>query len=215
MKVPIRHPAGRDPHYDPGMNRRLAVTAAPLAFLAACSSGSSDRAAASSTSSSDTPSEVTTSAPSGGSDNSGTSDELASAQPLGTESTVNYNGERQYSVTVTAYEPKIAVAYEDQAFLGLKSGEHWSRARVKACTTKLSPINWFMFSAIDAGGGAYKGIDQSFHDPFPGPVFPEPIDGIPAGACRSGWIYIPVPDGVTIKTVNFQDGGAATDWSVQ
>ncbi|QEH93493.1 hypothetical protein FV141_08145 [Dermacoccus abyssi] len=193
------------------MNRRLALAAAPLLLLAACSSGEGSSDPAPSSSSSSSPSERSQAS----SEQTEASVEEVETVPLGTEARVDKDGSPAYTINVTEFDPKIPVPYDDQAFLGLKAGHHWSRAKAKVCPTELSNVNWYMFFAIDTDGGTYPGIDQSFHDPFPGPLLPDLSDGIPKGPCRTGWVYIPVLDGAKVKTINYQDGGAAVDWAVE
>lgn len=190
------------------MTKRLALLAAHLLALTACGSGSGDAAPSSSSSSS------TGDAKSSGAATP-SSDTAATSNPLGTEATVSDNGSTSYTVTALAYEPKVGVPYSDQAFLGLKTGEHWSRLKAKVCPTHTVQVNWFMFSAIDSEGGTYKGIDQSFHDPFPGPLLPDEINGIAPGPCRTGWLYIPITDGADVTTLSFQDGNASVNWAAK
>ncbi|WP_431842076.1 hypothetical protein [Calidifontibacter indicus] len=123
-----------------------------------------------------------------------------------------YNGQEAYTVTVDEVEPEVKVAYDDQAFLGVKPGEHWARIKTTVCPKQTAKVNWFMFSLIDTNGGTYKGLDTSFHDPFPKPLLPDEINGIPAGPCRTGWVYVPVTDDTTFTSVVFQDGEAAVTW---
>ena len=124
-----------------------------------------------------------------------------------------------YTITVSQFDPKVTVPYEDQKFLCLNPAtEHWARLKARVCATGASaPVNWFEFAALTADGDSYAGLDNSFHDPFPKPLLPDNAgSGIPAGPCRQGWVYLPVNDGATITAITYTEtvSNASMTWTL-
>lgn len=121
-----------------------------------------------------------------------------------------------YTISAIKYADRVKVSYNDQKFLGLDSGEHWAAIKASICPKQLSPTSWIYFSLVASDGGTYTGLDNSFKEPFPKPLFPDDIvNGIPAGPCRTGWVYFPVTDGADITTIVYQDGPASISWTAK
>ena len=193
--------------YDQHMKKLAALAALPLA-LTACSSGSGD--AASSPSSSSSTSETTSESPS----ESSTSADLSS-QKLGDGVSVTdgESGKHAYDLTIKAFEQKVTVNYEYPDIIGIKSGEHWSRASVQVCPELQARVQWDSFSLIGSDGGTYSAGTTAMEEAFPKPMFPDRGVGIAPGPCRTGWVYFPIPDGVTATDITFQEStGASANW---
>lgn len=191
---------------------KLAVIAAPTLLLAltACggsSSSSPSSAASSPSSSSESPSSSDTSS-------SSTTEDLT-AQKLGSGVSITDgdSGKHAYDLTIKAFEQKVAVNYAYPDIIGIKAGEHWARASVQVCPELQAPVYWDSFSLVGSDGGTYSAGTTAMEDAFPKPMFPDQGVGIAPGPCRTGWVYFPVPDGVNITDITFQEQtGASANW---
>lgn len=126
---------------------------------------------------------------------------------------VSTDGEEAYTLSVVSFEQKVTVNYAFPDIIGIKAGEHWSRANVMICPKKQAQVQWDSFSLVGDDSGTYSAGTSAMEDAFPKPMFPNKGVGFAPGPCRSGWVYFPVTDGVTITDIIFQEAsGAAASW---
>ena len=125
------------------------------------------------------------------------------------------DGSPEYAITALGFEDNVVVAYDDQAFLGLKPGQHWGRIKGKVCATVQTEVSWLMWEAVTADGAAYKYPDAGFTEPMKGPLFPEFTAPVPRGQCRTGFVYVAIDKNAKIDVVTFTGSGApVVTWKV-
>lgn len=101
---------------------------------------------------------------------------------------------------------------------GPGAGQVWVGVRVRTCfeseLDRQLEIGSYSFSVVDEDSFSYPGI-QPGHAGWPVPQYPG-YGRLAPGQCTSGWVAIPVPEGVTPISVvqSAVTGGPVAEWTV-